>query len=249
MLVLLSVNLSRLVSRMRTIVRPAGQCLVLVVVLRMLLGTVHRTSHIAAIIPQATPSQVWQFMADFSNYKLLNPHLIDWQVVTDSTHRKKQVSSSIIRIILVLPEGNTIGKIGLLGSVFFNHTPVNNNIHRCLHLLQGSVWNYTVRYSEYYEHIPLLTNSALANYSVYQDQEIGDLRISSTHSTCLLPGDQWCLTTTAENRFRFYQTGTQMAEIVNFSCPWVLVALCTAECQTQRTKVINNLQNTVFSLH
>ena len=28
----------------------------------------------------------------------------------------------------------------------------------------------SVRYTEQYEHIPLVTNTALANYSVYQDQ-------------------------------------------------------------------------------
>ena len=78
---------------------------------------------------------------------------------------------------------------------------------------QGSVWRYTVQYTEYYEHLPLLTNSARGNYTVYQDQEEGDLRISSSHLTCLLPGDVWCLTTTAENRFRFFQTGTQLAEV------------------------------------
>ena len=44
------------------------------------------------MIPHATPREVWQFMADFSNYKLLNPHLIDWQVISDFAHKKKQVS-------------------------------------------------------------------------------------------------------------------------------------------------------------
>ena len=112
--------------------------------------------------------------------------------------------------------------------------------------MQGSVWRYSVQYSEYYEHLPLLTNSALANFTVYQDQEEGDLRISSTHLTCLLPGDIWCLTTTAENRFRFHQTGSEMGEMVKFSCPWLLLPLCTAECETQRTKVLNNLQQTIF---
>ena len=43
------------------------------------------------LIPQATPREVWEFMADFSNYKLLNPHLIHWHVLSDSAHKKKQV--------------------------------------------------------------------------------------------------------------------------------------------------------------
>ena len=43
------------------------------------------------LIPQATPREVWEFMADFSNYKLLNPHLIHWHVLSDSAHKRKQV--------------------------------------------------------------------------------------------------------------------------------------------------------------
>ena len=115
--------------------------------------------------------------------------------------------------------------------------------------MQGSVWQYSVRYSEYFEHIPLLTNTALANFTVYQDEEEGDLRISSQHLTCLLPGDNWCLETRAENRFRFQQTGTEVAEVITYSCPWLLLPLCVAECESQRAKVMNNLQATVFSVN
>ena len=100
----------------------------------------------------------------------------------------------------------------------------------------------SVRYTEQYEHIPLVTNTALANYSVYQDQvsttthqnsEVlsstqkysvvlsttqasQDLRISSVHVTCLLPGELWCLTSTGENSFRFHDTGTEVAEVGAF---------------------------------
>ena len=115
--------------------------------------------------------------------------------------------------------------------------------------MKGSVWQYSVRYSEYFEHIPLLTNTALGNFTVYQDEEEGDLRISSHHLTCLLPGESWCLETRAENRFRFQQTGTEVAEVITYSCPWLLLPLCVAECETQRAKVMNNLQATVFSVN
>ena len=73
-----------------------------------------------------------------------------------------------------------------------------------------------------------------------------DLVISSSHETCLLPGDLWCLTTTAGNRFRFSQTGTMVMEVVDYSCPWVLLMVCKAEADTQRSKVLNNLKHTVF---
>ena len=46
----------------------------------------------------------------------------------------------------------------------------------------------SVRYTEQYEHIPLVTNTALANYSVYQDQ------VSSTqHYSKVLSSAQQCL--------------------------------------------------------
>ena len=77
------------------------------------------------VVSQASPTQVWEFMADFSNYKYLNPHLLEWRVLEDSTKRKEK----------------------------------------------GSEWSYVVRYSELYEHIPLLTNTATGNYSVFQDHE------------------------------------------------------------------------------
>ena len=53
-----------------------------------------------------------------------------------------------------------------------NNLLLTNNFY-----FQGSVWNYCVSYTEYYEHIPLLTNTARANYSVFQDHnsEVGKM--------------------------------------------------------------------------
>ena len=92
-----------LVSKMKSLVRSAAQWVVVVMVARLLLRTVHRTRQQTALIPQATPSQVWQFMADFSNYKLLNPHLIDWQVISDSAHKKKQVTGGPTVLLIFRP--------------------------------------------------------------------------------------------------------------------------------------------------
>ena len=47
----------------------------------------------AVVVVQATPTQVWEFMADFSNYKQLNPHLEQWHVLADSTHTRRQVGT------------------------------------------------------------------------------------------------------------------------------------------------------------
>ena len=93
-----------LVSKMKSLVRSAAQWVVVVMVARLLLRTVYRTRQQTALIPQATPSQVWQFMADFSNYKLLNPHLIDWQVISDSAHKKKQVTCGPTVLLIFRPD-------------------------------------------------------------------------------------------------------------------------------------------------
>ena len=101
------------VSKIKTMLRSAVKCLVVVVVVRLILTTVYRTREVRVpepgkassilnlclilqqivVIPQATPQEVWEFMADFSNYKLLNPHLIQWHVLSDSAHKKKQVDN------------------------------------------------------------------------------------------------------------------------------------------------------------
>ena len=33
------------------------------------------------LVPQVDPVQVWNFMGDFSNYKYLNPHLTEWELL------------------------------------------------------------------------------------------------------------------------------------------------------------------------
>merc|ERR1711970_896397 len=139
-------------------------------------------------------------MSDFSNSKVLNPKLLEFQVLSDSTNKRRK----------------------------------------------GAVWNYSVKYTEMFENIPFGTNTAIGNFTVFQDDALQDLVISSTHETCLLPGDTWCLVTTARNRFRFEQTGTVVMEIVDYSCPWLLLLVCNAEVESQRSKVLNNLKQTEF---
>ena len=33
------------------------------------------------LVAQVDPVQVWNFMGDFSNYKYLNPHLTEWELL------------------------------------------------------------------------------------------------------------------------------------------------------------------------
>ena len=46
---------------------------------------------ISVQVPQATPTQVWDFMADFSNMRLLNPLLVSWRIIGESNDFRKQV--------------------------------------------------------------------------------------------------------------------------------------------------------------
>ena len=94
--------------------------------LKMLLRSVVRRREEVITIPQATPTQVWEYMADFSNYKILNPKVLDFQILSDSTNKRKK----------------------------------------------GSVWTYSVRYTELFENIPFGTNTAVGNFSIYQDEKL-----------------------------------------------------------------------------
>ena len=42
-------------------------------------------------VPHATPTQVWDFMADFSNMRLLNPLLVNWRISGETNDFRKQV--------------------------------------------------------------------------------------------------------------------------------------------------------------
>ena len=77
------------------------------------------------LIPETEPMSVWKYMADFSNYKLLNPHLMSWQLLSESSSKRQDVSDMV---------------------------------------------QYTVRYTEMFEHIPMLTNTATGNFTVFQHE-------------------------------------------------------------------------------
>merc|ERR1712130_1079834 len=157
--------------------KASMKILISCVFLKIVLTGVKHTRKQSLIIPNTSPSQVWKYMGDFSNYKYLNPHLLDdWTVLENKTDQ---------------------------------------------------VYNYRVRYSEMFEHIPWLTNTAEGNFTLFQEKNTKELKIYSEHETCLLPWNNWsklfevcliiiinnylvsnkwpemtkCLTTTAENGF------------------------------------------------
>ena len=49
------------------------------------------------LIIGTSPTKVWEYMADFSNHKLLNPHLISWQIVSDSSLMGLQDQATNVR--------------------------------------------------------------------------------------------------------------------------------------------------------
>ena len=101
---------------------------------------------------------------------------------------------------------------------------------------------YRVWYTELYEHIPWLTNSAEGVVTLTQDE--GTHQMISDHLTCLLPLDLWCLRSHAIDTFRQHNDQTKMTEVIHVDCPWLLVPLCTSELNTQRSKVLGNIQRT-----
>ena len=105
--------------------------------------------------------------------------------------------------------------------------------------------SYRLSYTELYEHIPWLMNTAEGLVTVIHKGD-NDLQMISSHSTCLLPLGLWCLNSQALNTFSQQGENTRMTEAVKVECPWLLSPLCSWELQTQRSKVLRNIQYTKF---
>ena len=63
----------------------------------------------------------------------------------------------------------------------------------------------SVRYTEQYEHIPLVTNTALANYSVYQDQ----VSTTQQHSAVLSRTQQYSAVLSSNQQYSAVLSSTQ----------------------------------------
>ena len=112
-------------------------------------------------------------------------------------------------------------------------------------------WKYGVKYSEHFEHLPnFFENIATANYQVTEDTKLSTYKIVSQHKTCMIPKlDLFCLNTEAFDEFKANKNDEYsciIEETIDYECPLALIPLCKAELLSQRTKVLNNLQEQVF---
>ena len=108
-------------------------------------------------------------------------------------------------------------------------------------------WNYGVYYTEYFEHLPkFLENSAFAQYHIIRENS-NSYKIDSEHVTCMIPSLNWfCLKTKAQDKFVTFKQNCKIEENITYECPLILVPLCKAELNTQRTKVFANLKQQQF---
>lgn len=141
---------------------------------------------------------VWDFMADFSNMKMLNPELKHFEILDEE------------------------------------HDRVNGD------------WKYGVFYTEYFEHLPrFMENSAIGHYQVTKSDQ--NFVIKSEHVTCMIPIVNWyCLQTFAQQDFMTSNEDCFVQEDIRYQCPLFLVPLCRAELNSQRRKVLGNLQDQTF---
>ena len=109
-------------------------------------------------------------------------------------------------------------------------------------------WNYGVHYTEYFERLPhIFENSAVAQYHVYEDEKNSVYLIKSEHETCMIPYlNMFCLKTEAQDNFVTKEDDCLVEEVIEYECPLLLLPLCKAELNSQRTKVLENLQDQVF---
>ena len=63
----------------------------------------------------------------------------------------------------------------------------------------------------------------------------------------MIPSLNWfCLKTKAQDKFVTFKQNCKIEENITYECPLVLVPLCKAELNTQRTKVFANLKQQQF---
>lgn len=107
-------------------------------------------------------------------------------------------------------------------------------------------WTYGVHYVEYFEHLPeFFENSAIGRYTVSSNEEV--YTIESEHITCMIPILNWfCLKTSAKDTLEPWHQDCLVKEEINFECPLLFIPLCRAEVQSQRSKVMDNLQYQTF---
>ena len=107
-------------------------------------------------------------------------------------------------------------------------------------------WTYGVHYVEYFEHLPeFFENSAIGRYTVSSTEEL--YTIESEHITCMIPILNWfCLKTNAKDTLEPWHQDCVIKEEINFECPLLFIPLCRAEVQSQRSKVMDNLQYQTF---
>ncbi|KAF4521503.1 hypothetical protein B566_EDAN001803 [Ephemera danica] len=151
--------------------------------------------HFEFDVAQANPASVWEYVADFSNMKYLNPTILDFTIESES--------------------GN------------YDH------------------WEYSAHYTEFLSQIPMVKNTARANFVVRPEGD--EFVIISHHLTCFLSASFACVTSDSEYRFRAITAGsvavgTRCLEKINYECPTALRWFCTRELEHQRQAIRENLR-------
>lgn len=140
----------------------------IVLVVYYFLSASYQPYQISTIIPRTKPEDVWEFVADFSRMKKLNPTMY----VSNTTDLKgRNVRINGVCVFFIIPFARLNFRI-LADHGNFEH------------------WKYTVEYDERLSHWPHTFNTAIGHYSVRKlpESEGGHYSVASTHRTCFLLG-------------------------------------------------------------
>ena len=140
------------------------------------------------------------YVGDWNNHKDLNSHILDWRIEDIDIDNGDQVKEDWMSMNVVM-----------------------------LCLCQTLHRSYRVHYTELYEHLPWLTNSAEGLVTLSHRDEvrillqrwilsfwicsIKEFQMVSKHHTCLLPAGLWCLSSRAVNTFSQRGEDTNMREV------------------------------------
>ena len=192
--------------------------------------------HSEIFIPNIEPSKVFKVFGNFTNFFILEPHLIRFKLKAEFDGHE----------MVTIPSGS-------------NKYNEFRTMHRDRLLQNHQEWSYVVWYEEYYQYLPtLLTNKNEGHYILSMkrfDQKSGDVdvknneevyEVRSIHKTEYLTDRP--IITQAVNTFQSAinekdEVGTLVIEDVFYESPLLFVPLAFAEVQAQRPKVLNVLAN------
>ncbi|XP_071747883.1 uncharacterized protein [Lepeophtheirus salmonis] len=106
-----------------------------------------------------------------------------------------------------------------------------------INITEEGPYHQEAEYEEYYETLPsIFMNRSKGKFLVKPHILI----IESTHSTCLIMGEYYCLQSSSIKQIQDRTSELDLS--IDYECPLALIPICVVEIEKQQTKILNNIK-------